>query len=583
MEKKQIILPNKEYAKAPEKDIQTKIGLESSEELLREGDRNILLDIDQLYNDERNESKKYKIYGKLKMIFRNLYSGSTGYSDLTKTLYLNGDGASGDNQGFLPYNEFAFLRRDLQREVISVPTVSTGSTMGTYDSSGVSTIGTGGHRDISIMEAPYFNWNFYLSYVHDSDPEHYIAYTLTGGTQTPVGTKAKHGIPTRVSDEGTYYKLTTPVPHGISENEFILISGASQYNTTAYSIMRVGDEIYDSEKYVLNINKTELSGRTLNGVVLIKRCLDKEDVTGTTCSYYVHKHKTLTEVDAYIMDKAGFESPIFEDEKKLLFENSVGENDVLVERNRMESVIFDFREPFVLTGITNNLDYTPNEIYLTTIFRNGSGYFEYPPKVGYKFHLHNSWVDNHYSGTTANETTISGTSWNVSGITFTSGNTLPTGTVLTGAFVEYDHVNMKERIISEALHKITNPVNIFDFNQNDSSYYTNVNTSNKLGLYYQPHYKIKLRQESPYIESSDTKNIYNLPDNAEFYEKTKTWRWRDIYDHGYVDDLGFGTDFPFVNGQHYVMSDINFYLRNEYAFLNKSDGIREFGKKNTNC
>ena len=36
---------------------------------------------------------------------------------------------------------------------------------------------------------------------------------------------------------------------------------------------------------------------------------------------------------------------------------------------------------------------------------------------------------------------------------------------------------------------------------------------------------------------------------------------------GYVDSDGFGTDFPFMNGNHYVKANINFYLRNEGQFL----------------
>lgn len=576
MEKKQIILPNKRYAKAPELDQQFKVGLESSEELLREGDRNIILDIDKLFDTERNESDKYKIYGKVRMIFKNVYSGSTGYDPLQRTLYLNGDGSDGTTSGFLPYDEFAFLRRDLAREVITEPIVSiSGSTRGTYNPAHSEIVNNSGHSQITTMQAPYFNWNFYLSYVYSGDPEFNITYTLTGGTQTPSGTKAKHGIPARVSDEGTYYKITTPVPHGITQDEFVVISGASQYNNTAYSIMAIGDEKFNSENYVLKLNKTELSGRTLNGVVLIKRCIDSEDVSGTTCSYYVHKHKILTNTDAYIMDKVGFESTIFEDEKKLLFENTAGVNDVLVERNRMESVLFDFKEPYVLTGITNNLDFTPNEVYVTVLFRNGSGYFNYPPKVGYRFHIHDTWVDNHFSGTTANETGMSGTTFTKSGFTFTSGNTLPIGSVITGAFVEYDHVNMKERIISEAYHKLTMPKTIFDHDQDDLVGYYNLSTGNTLGIFYQPHYRVKLRQLSPYIETSTTNNIYDLPDNAEFYEKTKLWRWRDVYDHGFIDDDGNGTDFPFFNGQHYVLNNFNFYLITESIFKNKKDGIKD--------
>ena len=102
----------------------------------------------------------------------------------------------------------------------------------------------------------------------------------------------------------------------------------------------------------------------------------------------------------------------------------------------MESVLFDFKDSFLLTGLTNNLGYTPTEVYVTTIFRNGSGYFNYPPKIGYKFNFHNEWIDKVFTGTSEN--ILSGTTYTVSGVTFTSGYTLPVGTSgLTGAFVEY--------------------------------------------------------------------------------------------------------------------------------------------------
>jgi hypothetical protein len=101
-----------------------------------------------------------------------------------------------------------------------------------------------------------------------------------------------------------------------------------------------------------------------------------------------------------------------------------------------------------------------------------------------------------------------------------------------------------------------------------------------MGLIYQPHYRIKLRQLSNYIETSNTNNIEDLPENAQYFEDQKIWKWRDLYDHGYIDEDGNGTDHPFVNGQHYVMSNINFYFKNEKEFLNKTDGLKKLGSAN---
>jgi hypothetical protein len=169
-------------------------------------------------------------------------------------------------------------------------------------------------------------------------------------------------------------------------------------------------------------------------------------------------------------------------------------------------------------------------------------------------------------------------------ITFTSGDELTKGTVLNGAFVEYNRKELKERIICESFQKFTNPTTIFDYGQDDSTIFSGSSATNMFGVYYQPHHRVKLRELSPYTESAKTKDIFNLPENAKYDSAEGVWRWRDLYDHGYVDIDGYGTKFPFTNGIHYVKNDINFYLRNEKFHTNKQDGISKFkNKKITDC
>jgi hypothetical protein len=587
--KKEILLPSKRYKKADEQDLNLNIGLETSQTLLRIGDKDIILDIDKLYDKERNESNKYKIYGKLKMVFRNMYSGDTSYDYLQERVYLNGKGDGSDNPtlaGFLPYDEFAFLRRDLYRKVVTPSSVS-GSTLGDYTPS-LTYVGSTDHTTITPITAPYHNWNLYLSYVYSGDTNYQMTYTLTGNTK--ISFKSGDGIPFRLSNTfNSYYEFTAPVEHGMSSGEFVTFSGTTISGTVSgrtYYIDSVGNETYNSEKYVINILKKEFKTTTsVPTLVIGKRCIDKNNITGSTSQYYIHKHKLLTTSTDYIMDNIGFESPIWEEEKKILFENAAGANDTIVERNRMESVLYDFKEPFVLTGLTNNLGYTPTEVYVTTLFKNGNGYFNYPPKVGYKFNFHDTWIDEHFNGTTSNESTMgAGATFSRQGITFTSGSTLTKGTILNGAFVEYNKKELKERIICESFQKFTNPTTIFDYGQDDNTIFSGSSSTNMFGLYYQPHHRVKLRELSPYTESAKTKDIFNLPENAKYDSAEGVWRWRDLYDHGYVDIDGYGTKFPFTNGIHYVKNDINFYLRNERFYTNKQDGISKFkNKKITDC
>jgi hypothetical protein len=602
MKKKEILLPTKRYFKADEQDLNLDVKLENDEILLREGDRNIILNLSELFDDERNQSNEYKIYGKLKMVFRNMYNGYTDYTPLLRNLYLCGDG-TGDDLGFVPYNEFAFLRNDVLREK---PIPSSGTTLGTTNvipktelSDGIPFGRYTGHTITTAIEAPYKNWNLYLSYVYGQDSGFTMNYTLSGGTN--YNFVAGDGIPFRVdgTTDPNYYILTSPVEHGMSQGEYIILSGSTllsglSINSKIFYIDSVGNQTYNSENYVISLLKSEFSSEhTLDGVTLVlgKRCLDIKNISGTTSQYYVHKHKTLTNDQQYIMDKVGFESSIFEDERKILFENALQENDILVERNRQESVLFDFKDTFSLTGITNNLGYTPTEVYVSIIFKNGNGLFEYPPKVGYKFNFHDSWIDKQFTGNTeTNITTSTFTSrYGVTG--FTSGNTIPIGTTLTGAFVEYNRKELKERIISESFHKFSHKLfysgnnRLFYHGQNNPNFYSGTSNTNMVGYYYQPHYRVKLRELSPYIESSKTNDLINLPENAIYDNDDKLWKWRDLYDHGFVDQEGNGTRFPYINNTHYVVNDINFYLRNEKSYTNKSDGLNGFNnyKNKTNC
>lgn len=570
MEKKEILLPNKRHAKADEQELNLTLNLETTESLLRIGERDIVLDVAQIFDDERNLSNRYKIYGKLKMVFRNMYSGTTSYGYLQERLYLNGDGSNNNFSGYLPYNEFAFLRRDFYKET---PLIQSGSVLGGDNDIEFKYSGSREHTTITAINAPYHNWNLYLTYVHDSDKEYPMKYTLSG--DTIYNFLSGDGIPFRIDNNSNSYTLTSPVPHGISETEYIIISG------TPYYVNSVGNGIYESNKYVINILKSQFdNGTTISGVTFGKRCLDINDIVNSTSEYYVHKHKTLTNVNDYIMDNIGFENTIFEDEKKILLENSVGENDVIVERNRMETLIYNFKSPFTLSGITTNLGYLPTDVYVTVLFRNGNGFFDYPPKNGYKFNFHNSWIDKHFDGDLSKEKTISGDTFTVSGYTFISGTTLPIGTTLNGAFVEYNKKELKERIISESFHKITNNIDVFNHSQNDPIYYSGVTENNTVGLYYQPHNRVKLRQVSPYLEQSKTNDIFNLPDMTIYDENDEVWKWRDTYSHGFIDSDGFGTNYPYVNNIHYVKTDINFYLRNELYYNNKENKLAKFNINN---
>ena len=75
MEKKEILLPSKKFFKANEEDINLNVNLENEQSLLREGDMNSTINLQELFDKERNKSIQYKIYGyKGKQVRDNIHS-----------------------------------------------------------------------------------------------------------------------------------------------------------------------------------------------------------------------------------------------------------------------------------------------------------------------------------------------------------------------------------------------------------------------------------------------------------------------------------------------------------------------------
>lgn len=585
MDNKKILSPTKKYKKAASEDLQLRTGLERTEKLMREGDKTIILDIAELYRKERNQSNNYRIYGKLNMVFRNLYSGTSNYDPLLNHLYLNTALYDpNDYSGFMSYNEFGFLRGDFIREVPN----PTGTTAGTFNQN-ISVSGGTGHVDFTQMESPFMNWNFYLTYVYDKDDNYPMRYTLSGNTI--YNFNSSQGIPFRVTDKGDYYELTSPMKHNMSQGEYVVLSGDTISSGSelerCFGISSTGNEIFDSEYYTINLNKSEFtSSQTISGVVFGKRCLDKSNISETISQYYVRKHKTITTLDDYILDNSGFESPIFEIERKLQFETADGGENRYVEQNRPESVLYHFKNSIDLSQYRNNLGYTPTEIFVSSFFRNGNGYFNYPPRLGWRFNFHDSWMDDQFDDNfSGGDSGLPYSTFTQSGITFTKGEELSLGSELVGDYVEYNPIDFKEVVISENYHKISSNPDIFDHGQTDNTKYSGASSTNPSGYFYKVHHQIKLRELSPYIETSETDDILNLPENTVYDEYIESWKWRDLYDHGYIDPDGYGTNFPFNNNQHYVKTDINFYFRNEDSFKNKAYGIRNLrrGTGDTIC
>jgi len=93
----------------------------------------------------------------------------------------------------------------------------------------------------------------------------------------------------------------------------------------------------------------------------------------------------------------------------------------------------------------------------------------------------------------------------------------------------------------------------------NDTYFLNNSTSNlPSGYLYNPHNPIQIRTFSDYIEFGSKDYVDNIPGYAWYSEYENSWFWRDLYSYGYIDNDGIGVDYPFINGSHYIFTNLIF-------------------------
>jgi len=75
-------------------------------------------------------------------------------------------------------------------------------------------------------------------------------------------------------------------------------------------------------------------------------------------------------------------------------------------------------------------------------------------------------------------------------------------------------------------------------------------------------YPVILKYFTNIIYSSD--NVEDKKSWAVFNDKLNIWQWRELIPNGDIDESGRGTNFPFLNGRHYVYNDFILPFRSKY-------------------
>ena len=576
-----IVLGSLRYKSAIDVDISLNPSLNQTQNGLLESDRNSAISLNTIYDNERQASTNFRFTLNVKFLYDNNLIGVSNYSQFTNNLfyvdnYYNAPWFSGYPQSY----EFDLIRND------------TGNS----------------HIRFIPQSATTYNWGYFLSYPYENDYNDLLRYV--DGT-VDISWISGNGIPAFISNAqqngSSIIQFRCFVKHGLNENEYVSLSGltvSSEFvfpplsGTNIYDIYSFGDGTYGSDEFIFNIIDIGYPPNFFNGVCLIKRVLDPDNLVETTSKYYVRKNKIITNIDDLILTYNGYQQNSFKEYKKYEFSAITPNNVSRVSiKNSNKTYNITNANDINITGLTDNNGRPITEIHLTMINRGYMGWFNYPNefiqnppisdvtpsslKKGWYFNVTNNIVNPWWDINNSASNSRIPTEWyQRNGYRFFYNKTLIIGDIIEGDWCEFNQSLHEERLISSHYHMLRFNNNLFNVSDN---------TNSAPGYFYQTHFPITIRSFSSYIEKGYPNPIDNLPNGLNYSGYTAidipsyafyssyhgVWTWRDIYTYGYIDDTGVGVDYPYLNKTHYPTASVFFrLLPNNSNYIN-NDGFVE--------
>lgn len=526
MSKYEIIPSAIKYPSAPIVDQNLLIDFNSNQKEIINYDRNISVNLEDVYNTERQNSKIYRPTFKISPIYNNNYPGTTTYTTLRNNLYYINEGDSIDSgvwSGYPQHYEFDFFRSSI------------------YD------------LNYSPKSAYTYNWSYYITYPYENDYNKKLYFTNGSLSFSWV---ANDGIPfvleNAVNNGVNVIRFNCFTKHNLKVGEFIKLP-FNYRNTSIFPVYSLGNGIYDSDSFIFDIINIGFTGNTFYSgkISTFKRLLNPDNESETTSKYYTKRHKILKDVDDIIINKAGFDKTPFSDLLKIEYDVlTPNKKERISQKNSTNTYLFTLSDDIDVNNLIDNQKRPLNELYLTIIHRGYSGLFNKPYngiglKQGWSFNIYegdNPWW---FPENPDSNTNISTLQYSLDNFIFYHNDLLKKDDIIDGDFCEWNDYEQKEYVISQYIQRIKYNQNIF-------------NISSENGFYYYPHINLPIRVFSDYVEVGQ--NVDNVP-SWSFYSKTDNqFRWRDMYDIGFLDDLGNGVDYPFLNDAHYPYKDFVFKI-----------------------
>mgnify|MGYP003137179519 CR=1 FL=1 len=337
-----------------------------------------------------------------------------------------------------------------------------------------------------------------------------ISCDLSGNTQNSNYTLVVTGNLSPTFSANTHnLRLNDYIDIRVNDNNFIL-----------NGLHRVV-KIIDRYRVVIDLKISNTPNTTINSLTIPFRRLD-----GTPSDYYIRKFKLLTVNDYEINKATSFGSSIY---PKTLT-NSLGVAN--------DTWLFTFIKDINLNGFLNHRGGPITELYLATIKRAGENTFGWSNVTAH-------W-DYQSSYAEQNNKIEDISNYNLGGVG-TLEKQLPCISEYVGDFVEYNRSILKETRILEVIHRFT------------------LNSSPTLenGYYIKPFQKIEIRKYSEIIEVASSNESYGgIPGNSEIKPNGDTI-WRDLLEPGFIENGVNGVNYPYLNGSHYIYINKGVYVKRQ--------------------
>lgn len=536
MIKKEFRLNSASSQRSVNKDTIDKIEIVSKTNILPIDEIHKVINLGEQFNDERQNSKLYRLTGTFNTLFNNVLINTTGINSwrtFNEPIFKDETNING---GILTYKES--VRKHLREN---------NGWFGYKDPESINKtsctwVDMEPNRELFTMTPKNLikNWEVTITY-----PALY--YNQTGNFTHPIVNGGLLLINVSVSKIGDRQMLTfeTPVKHGLKRGDAVKLSGLidvggsnlSPHNGE-FNVSRVGEDNGDKLEYCFSVDIDELVN--INNSSRMRKI-----VNGRESAYYIRMFKKINTTGGKLIEDDDYE----------IYPLAFGQT---IYEDKMNQFVFN--EDIDVSGLRDNLGRPLSEIFITVIKTDSNNVFT-ETKSGIKLPYINN-IENNLGLSDINRITNNITTSHIP----LESNVKVDNEWFFGDVVEYNVFDFQETVLGDVYHRF-NTINRETGGSINGAITEGVTTDLGVrleGYVYKPHHKIKIREFSNYIEEG-TYNTLNKPNYAINIGDGR-YIWRDMMDIGINDSKEEYLDYPFLNGRHYINSSITLPLFRQDPF-----------------